>query len=348
MAVVKADAYGHGIETVAAAVSGHVDWFGVANLQEAVCVRRATERMPVPVLILGPALPSERAAIVEGGFCPVISTLEEASAYEAEALRQGVERFELHLAVDTGMGRMGVWEEEAVGLIQAIGGMPSVRLAGLATHFPSADDDAAYTQGQIVRFDALVTRMRAEGWSGIVHLANSAGMLRFPECCADLARVGLAIYGCSPVEGGKAEEVGKAEEAPLSTTLTWKTRVVLVRDLGPGRSVSYGRTFVTDHPTRVATLAVGYADGYPRSLSGSGAVVLIEGVRCPLLGRVTMDQIMVDVSDCAGVECGAEAVLLGDQGGQQITVHELARWAGTIPWEIFTGFGGRVVRVAVD
>jgi alanine racemase len=154
--------------------------------------------MPVPVLILGPALPSERAAIVEGGFCPVISTLEEASAYEAEALRRGVERFELHLAVDTGMGRMGVWEEEAVGLIQAIGGMSSVRLAGLATHFPSADDDAAYTQGQIERFDALVTRMRAEGWSGIVHLANSAGMLRFPECCADLARVGLAIYGCSP------------------------------------------------------------------------------------------------------------------------------------------------------
>ena len=202
MAVVKADAYGHGIETVAAAVSGHVDWFGVANLQEAVCVRRATARMPVPVLILGPALPSERAAIVEGGFCPVISTLEEASAYEAEALRRGLERFELHLAVDTGMGRMGVWEEEAVGLIQAIGGMSSVRLAGLATHFPSADDDAAYTQGQIERFDALVTRMRAEGWSGIVHLANSAGMLRFPECCADLARVGLAIYGCSPGGGG--------------------------------------------------------------------------------------------------------------------------------------------------
>ena len=339
MAVVKADAYGHGIETVAAAVSGHVDWFGVANLQEAVCVRRATECTPVPVLILGPALPSERAAIVKGGFCPVISTLEEAAAYEAEALALGLERFELHLAVDTGMGRMGVWEEEAQGLIQAIGGMSSVTLAGLATHFPSADDDAAYTQGQIERFAALVARMRAGGWSGMVHLANSAGMLRFPECCADLARIGLAIYGCSPVAG---------VDAPLRTTLTWKTRVALVRDLGPGRSISYGRTFVTDHPTRVATLAVGYADGYPRSLSGSEAAVLIQGVRCPLLGRVTMDQVMVDVSECAGVKCGEEAVLLGEQGGQRITVHELARWAGTIPWEIFTGFGGRVVRVAVD
>jgi alanine racemase len=339
MAVVKADAYGHGIETVAAAVSGHVDWFGVANLQEAVCVRRATQRTPVPVLILGPALPSERAAIVEGGFCPVISTLEEASAYEAEALERGVERFELHLAVDTGMGRMGVWEEEAQGLIQAIGGMSAVKLAGLATHFPSADDDAAYTQGQIERFAALVAQMRAGGWSGMVHLANSAGMLRFPECCADLVRIGLAIYGCSPVAG---------VDAPLRTTLTWKTRVALVRDLGPGRSISYGRTFVTDHPTRVATLAVGYADGYPRSLSGSEAAVLIQGVRCPLLGRVTMDQVMVDVSECAGVKCGEEAVLLGEQGGQRITVHELARWAGTIPWEIFTGFGGRVVRVVVD
>ena len=339
MAVVKADAYGHGIETVAAAITESVDWFGVANLQEAVCVRRATELMPVPVLILGPALPSERAAIVRGGFCPVISTLEEAAAYEAEACKLGAERFALHLAVDTGMGRMGVWEEEAEGLIRAIGRMSSVRVAGLATHFPSADDDAAYTQGQIERFAALVTRLRAEGWSGIVHLANSAGMLRFPECCSDLARVGLAIYGCSPLTG---------LEAPLRSTLTWKTRVVLLRSLGPGRSVSYGRTFVTNHPTRVATLAVGYADGYPRSLSGSGAAVLIQGVRCPLLGRVTMDQIMVDVSECADVACGEEAVLLGEQGGQRIAVHEMARWAGTIPWEIFTGFGGRVVRVAVD
>ena len=339
MAVVKAGAYGHGLELVGAAVAGGVDWFGVANLHEAVCLRRVTELTPVPILILGPALPSERGAIVERGFCPVISTLEEAAAYDAEARKRGAEPFDLHLAVDTGMGRMGVWEEEAEILIRAIGRMPSVRLAGLATHFPSADDDAAYTQGQIERFAALVTRIRAEGWMGMVHLANSAGMLRFPESCSDLARVGLAMYGCSPVAG---------VEAPVRSALNWKTRVALVRDLGPGRSVSYGRTFVTDHPMRAATLAVGYADGYPRSLSGSGVAVLIHGVRCPLLGRVTMDQIVVDVSECAGVACGEEAVLLGEQGGQQITVDEMARCAGTFPWEIFTGFGGRVVRVPVD
>lgn len=339
MAVVKADAYGHGIETVAEALAAGVDWFGVANLREAVCVRRATGSRLVPVLILGPALPSERAAIIEGGFCPVISTLEEAAAYGTEARKQGVDSVELHLAVDTGMGRMGVWEQEAETLIRAIGGISSVKLAGLATHFPSADDDAAFTQEQIHRFTGLVTRVRAGGWNGIVHLANSAGLLRFPECCLELARVGLAIYGCSPVAG---------EAAALRSVLTWKTRVVLVRELGPGRSVSYGRTFVTGHPTRVATLAVGYADGYPRSLSGCGAAVLIQGVPCPLLGRVTMDQVMVDVSACVNVECGEEAVLLGEQGGQQITVEQLARWAGTIPWEIFTGLGGRVVRMVVD
>jgi alanine racemase len=339
MAVVKADAYGHGIENVVNAVGEKVDWFGVANLQEALLVRRASGRELKPVLILGSALPSERRAIVEAGFCPVISSLEEAAAYDLLAGNLGVDAFQIHLAVDTGMGRMGVWEREAEDTARAIMGLTRVRLTGMATHFPSADEDRAYTRAQVERFAALVAKLRAAGWSGLVHLANSAGLLGFPESYEDLARVGLAIYGCSPVEG---------QNQLLGVTLTWKTRVVLVRDLGAGRSVSYGRTFITEGPMRVATLAVGYADGYPRSLSGSAARVLIRGVGCPLLGRVTMDQIMVDVSACPEVVSGEEVVLLGRQGAQQISVDEMAQWAGTIPWEIFTGFGGRVVRVVVD
>ncbi len=339
MAVVKADAYGHGIENVVNAVGEKVDWFGVANLQEALLVRRASGREVKPVLILGSALPSERRAIAEAGFCPVVSSLEEAAAYDAVAENIGLDAVQLHLAIDTGMGRMGVWEREAEGTARAIMGLTRARLTGIATHFPSADEDRAYTVGQIERFAALAARLRVAGWCGLVHLANSAGLLGFPESCEDLARVGLAIYGCSPVEG---------RNQLLGVTLTWKTRVVLVRDLGAGRSVSYGRTFVTEGPTRVATLAVGYADGYPRSLSGSAARVLIRGVGCPLLGRVTMDQIMVDVSACPEAVSGEEVVLLGRQGAQQISVNEMAEWAGTIPWEIFTGLGGRVVRVVVD
>ena len=339
MAVVKADAYGHGIENVVHAVGDKVDWFGVANLQEALLVRRASSGDLKPVLILGSALPSERRAVAEAGFCPVVSSLEEAAAYDAVAGNLGTNALGLHLAVDTGMGRMGVWERDAEDTARAIMGLNRVCLAGIATHFPSADEDGAYTRGQIERFAAIVAKLRSAGWSGIVHLANSAGILGFPESCQDLARAGLAIYGCSPVAG--ADQL-------LGVTLTWKTRVVLVRNLGAGRSVSYGRTFVSQGPMRVATLSVGYADGYPRSVSGSGARVLIRGVGCPLLGRVTMDQIMVDVSACPEVVCGEEVVLLGRQGGQQIRVEEMAAWAGTIPWEIFTGFGGRVVRVVVD
>jgi alanine racemase len=339
MAVVKADAYGHGIENVVKAVGEKVDWFGVANLQEALLVRRASGCDFKPVLILGSALPSERRAIAEAGFCPVVSSLEEASAYHLLAGNLGLDAVGVHLAVDTGMGRMGVWEREAEDTARAILGLDRLRLTGIATHFPSADEDREYTWGQIERFAALVTRLRAAGWSGLVHLANSAGILGFPESCEDLARVGLAIYGCPPIEG---------QNQILGVTLTWKTRVVLVRDLGAERSISYGRTFITEAPMRVATLAVGYADGYPRSLSGSAARVLIRGVGCPLLGRVTMDQIMVDVSACPEVDSGEEVVLLGRQGAQQITVNEMAKWAGTIPWEIFTGFGGRVVRVVVD
>ena len=339
MAVVKADAYGHGIENVVNAVGEKVDWFGVANLQEALLVRRASGREVKPVLILGPALPSERHAIAVAGFCPVVSSLEEAAAYDLVAGNLGLDAFQIHLAVDTGMGRMGVWEREAEDTARAIMGLTRVRLTGIATHFPSADEDRAYTRAQVERFAALVAKLRAAGWSGLVHLANSAGLLGFPEFCEDLARVGLAIYGCSPVEG---------QNQLLGVTLTWKTRVVLVRDLGAGRSVSYGRTFITEGPMRVATLAVGYADGYPRSLSGSAARVLIRGVGCPLLGRVTMDQIMVDVSACPEVVSGEEVVLLGRQGAQKVSVNEMAAWAGTIPWEIFTGFGGRVVRVVVE
>jgi alanine racemase len=335
MGVVKADAYGHGLSPVVSALAPLVDWFGVANLTEARQVSAVAPQKPV--MILGTALPSEWAAIREGGFVPVISSIEEAHGLASGA---GKVPFRVHLAVDTGMGRIGVWEEEAVALARQIAAVQGVELAGVGSHFPSADEDEAFTAAQTARFTALVGRLRTEGLvRGPAHIANSAGLLLHPGAGADLCRPGLALYGVPPLPGGGGH---------LRPVLTWKTRISLVREMGAGRSISYGRTYITPSALRVATLSAGYADGYQRHLSNRGAGVLVGGRFCPLLGRVTMDQILVDVSDCPEAVPGGEAVLLGGQGGARISAEQLAAWAGTIPWEIFTGISRRVERVVVS
>jgi alanine racemase len=267
----------------------------------------------------------------------MVSSLEEASQYAAGP---GAPPVSLHLAVDTGMGRIGVWERDAVALAEALCGIAGVRVCGVGSHFPSADEDAGYTAAQADVFARLTAELRARGLvAGPAHIANSAGVIGFPETAGELYRAGLALYGCSPL----------AEfQAALRPVLSWKARVSLVRDFEAGRSVSYGRTFVTGAPTRVATVTVGYADGYRRHLSGRGAGVLVGGRRCPVLGRVTMDQIMVDVTAVDGVAAGDEVVLIGESGGQGVSVSEMASISGTIPWEIFTGIGARVRRVGVD
>jgi alanine racemase len=340
LAVVKANAYGHGLSCVIPEVAPWVRWFGVACVAEAAQVRSLG--MTHPILIMGPVLPAERESVVRGGFVPVVSCFEEARDFEKVAERLGCVSFPVHAAVDTGMGRIGVWEAEALELIQTLRGLRRIRLAGLGTHFPSADEDPGFTESQIERFSLLVDQSGLSGNGAVeVHLANSAGLLRFTAPCATLVRPGLALYGCSPVSG-------EGEGGGFRGAMTWKTRVILVRNVGPGRSISYGRTFIAPREMQVATLAVGYADGYPRSLSGAGAEVLIRGRRCAVLGRVTMDQVLVDVSGCGAVEAGEEAVLLGCQGNEEVSVRELARKAGTIPWEIFTGVGNRVERVLVE
>lgn len=334
MGVVKADAYGHGVERVVPALAPIVEWFGVANLAEAHQVRAFAPQHPI--MILGTALPSEWSAIRAGGFVPVISSMDEARGF---ASPEGTPPFGVHLAVDTGMGRIGVWEAEALGLAREIRGVPGIELRGVGSHFPSADEDDAFTVAQASRFAALVAEMRADGLvRGPAHIANSAGVIAHPEVGADLCRVGLAMYGVSPLAGFRER---------LQPVLSWKARISLVREVGAGRGISYGSTFITPRAMRVATLAVGYADGYQRHLSNKDAGVLIEDRLCPLLGRVTMDQVLVDVSACPGAAAGGEAVLLGGQGGQRISAEQLAGWAGTIPWEIFTGIGRRVQRLAV-
>ncbi len=329
LAVVKANAYGHGLAAVVRTLAEGVVFFGVANLAEAREVARVAPR--TPVLLLGAALPEERAAVVREGFIPAISSVAEAAAYAALA-----PRVQMHLAVDTGMGRMGVWEAEALATAQQMLAMPSLQITGLCSHLPVADEDDAFTREQLARFYALVEKLRALGLrDATIHVENSAGLLAFPAQAGGLARAGLALYGVSP----RAEFQSKLQPA-----LTWKSRVLLVREMGVDRGVSYGRTFLTPQPTRVATLAVGYADGYPRQASGR-TQVLLHGQRCAVLGRVTMDQIMVDVTALPTLAPGEEAVLLGQQGSAEIPATELAEWGGTIAWDIFTGIGSRVGRV---
>jgi alanine racemase len=290
--------------------------------------------LTTPVFILGPALPEERAEIAARRFVPAISTVEEARAYAALA---GADPLPVHLKIDTGMGRIGIWENEAVAAAREIQALPGLCITGLASHLPVADEDDAFTREQLAHFHGTVAELRALGLAQpLVHVENSAGIIGFPAQAGDMVRAGLMLYGSAP----------RVEFQPrLRAVMTWKTRITLLRTAPAGHGVSYGRTFRTAGPTRLATLAVGYADGYQRHLSNRGAEVLIGGRRCLVLGRVTMDQILADVTALPEVAVGDEAVLLGRQGAEEILAAELAEKSGTIAWEIFTGVGRRVERV---
>jgi alanine racemase len=332
VAIVKADAYGHGLAEIAPRLDLDVDLFGVASLSEARTIRSSGAR--APVLILGPALPEERQAIIDEAFIPTVSTVEEAVGYSKGV--SPTERVPIHFVIDTGMGRIGSSEEEAEGIFRTVCAVPQLRVAALSSHLPVADEDENYTAQQLDRFRALAARLLPDEQPAAI--LNSAGVMRFglgarPE---DLVRVGLSVYGVSPLSEFQTN---------FRPAMTLKTRVVLVRSLGPGRSISYGRTFVTPGVMKVATLCAGYGDGVDRHLSGRETDVLIHGRRCRILGRVTMDQVVVDVTHLEQVGPGDEVVLIGRQGDEEILASELAAKAGTIAWEIFTGITKRVVRI---
>jgi alanine racemase len=333
LAVVKANGYGHGLTAVAQALADEAEMFGVANLKEALELRSV---VPHPVLILGPALPAERAAIVEHQFVASVSSYAEAAEFEREANGRTAL---VNCKIDTGMGRMGLAETDALDELERIVALRAVKIHSISTHLPSGDEDADFTREQLDRFTRLVAQVRTRLPSGYkVHALPSAGVLGFHESGFDIVRAGLMLYGVSPLPEFQRE---------LRPALTWKSHIVLLRNLPVGSSVSYGRTWIASRPTSVATLSVGYADGYPRSLSGRGAVVLVRGRRCPVIGRVTMDLTMIDVTDAGPISVGDEVVLLGCDGSEEVSARELADRSGTIAWEIFTGIGSRVARVYV-
>lgn len=329
MAVVKAGAYGHGLEEIARNLAEEdIAFFGVANVGEA---RRIAEAgVTTRIYLLGATWAEERAEIVARGWTPCVSSLDEAHHFNDLAFLQH-KRLKVHISVDTGMGRGGFVAEGLPAILRELESMENLEIEGIGSHLSSADEDEEFTRSQIAKYESILASLGGPERFRWRHLSNSAGLLGFERGQNNLARPGLMLYGVSPLP----EHQGK-----LGNVMSLKSRVTLVRTLPAGHAVSYGKTFVTTRPTRVATVGIGYGDGYPRHVSGNGAEAFIRGQRFPLLGRVTMDQIMVDVTG-SEVDEGDEVEMFGPN----IRVEEVAAKADTIAWEILTGITPRVVRV---
>lgn len=331
MPVIKAGAYGHGLEPVARRLDSHgIAFFGVANVGEARRLSRAGVR--TQPFILGPCCPEEREEVVLNNWCCTISTVEEAAHFQQLASMYDRD-FPVHVAVDTGMGREGFLPEQLPAMIPQVQAMPNLKVDGIMSHFPSADEDVPFTQNEIELFHRCIETLHPHFNLRYRHIAASAGELGYEIPGANLARPGLLLYGVAPM--------ASIYDGVLRPTLKLSSRVSLVRELPGGHGVSYGRTHITAGPARVATIGIGYADGWNRHLSGKGVRVYINGHYCPMLGRVTMDQIMADVTHAPSVRPGDEVELIGPH----IPVTEIAALADTIPWEILTGLGPRLPRV---
>lgn len=332
MAVVKADAYGHGAMGVSRALeAAGVDWLGVALLEEGAEIRRAG--VELPILVLGTARPAKIALYRRYRLTPTVSSITELALWRDWTAGQA-EAQPIHLKVNTGMGRLGVALEEVPWALEMLRGHPGLRLAGLLSHFGDADDlGSPRNDLQAERFAAVLGLLtEEERGRTIVHMANSAAALHRPESRHELVRLGIALYGLDPVE----------QPGDLRPVMSVRARIVQVREVPAGTPVSYGGRTVTRRRSRIAVVPVGYADGYAWRLTGK-AEALVRGRRVPVAGSVTMDMTLLDVTD-AGAELGDEVVLLGRQGQEEIPATELAAHAGTISWEILCHLGLRLPR----
>ena len=337
MAVVKADAYGHGAIQVARQLQDECAFFGVSSMLEALELRQAG--LKTPILILGHTPVTAFSKAIREGIRPTIFHYEDAVALSETAVELGITA-PFHFAVDTGMSRIGFQVTEADADICAkIAELPNLQAEGLFSHFFAADcRDLTQAEEQVQRFDAFWEMLRSRGVKvDIRHMDNSAGIMNF-DCHYDMVRSGIVTYGMYP----SAEVDPKLLD--LTPALNWYSRVTHVKQLPAGRSISYGGTYVTQKPTMVATVPVGYADGYRRSLSGN-FYVLIRGKKAPILGRICMDQMMVDVTDIPDVQVNDPVVLVGTDGDETITMEQIAEQAGSFNYEFVCGISRRVPRM---
>lgn len=337
LSVVKANAYGHGAPEAAAALAGAGgDGFGVATLEEGIELRQAGIR--APILVLTAVYAEQLDEFLRHDLTPAVSDLGTLKQVERLMQKRGAP-LKFHLKVDTGMGRLGLLHSEIDSWLGEITGLKALGLAGLFSQLAHAEDAGGdYTKSQIDHFSRVLDRCRAAGLNPpAIHLANSAGVIGVPAAHGTMVRPGVMLYGCYPTPA----MAGRVELKPV---LSWKTRILQLKEFPAGASIGYGRTFTTKRKSLIATLPVGYADGYHRLLSNRGAA-LVGGKRAPIAGRISMDLTMLDVTDIRGINQGDEVVLIGRQGGESISADEVAGWAETISYEVLTSISARVPRI---
>jgi len=337
MVVVKGNAYGHGIARISKTLAKlGVDYLGVATVDEALLLRKKS--ITKPILILGSVLPEEVEVAIKNNITLTLADNELLKVVErkAQSLKK---RARIHLKIDTGMGRIGLWhEDEAEAFIDRIASSRFIDIEGVYTHFSTAARDKVFTTYQMESFEKFIGQLLNRGLNiAYRHAANSIATVNFKRSHLNLVRPGLIAYGMYPKRGFR-------RLINLKPALSLKTKIVYLKKVPPGRSISYGRTYITQNHTKIATIPIGYADGYGRILSNK-AEVLVRGEKAPVIGKVTMDQTMINVGHIKNVKVGDEVVLIGRQGDNEITTERLARLAGTIPYEIVCSITDRVPRV---
>lgn len=342
MAVIKADGYGHGAVQIAEMMErwNYIWGFAVATLDEAVVLR--TEGIQKPILVLGCVFPDQYMEMLKHEIRMNIYTEEMAESISRMAAREGKTAY-MHIKLDTGMSRLGFGiNEQSAETIKRISKMPNVNMEGIFTHFTKADEkDKSFTKKQIQEFVWMTERLKEKNVRFTYeHCSNSAGIIDVPEANFDIVRAGISTYGLYP-----SEEVDKTN-VKLKPALALKSHVAFVKEIGSGTPVSYGGTFVAKEKMKIATIPVGYADGYPRSLSNKG-YVLIRGKKAPILGRVCMDQFMVDVTQIEGVSFGDKVTMIGKDGNEILPVEVLSELSGRFNYEFVCDLGKRIPRVYV-
>ena len=337
LAVVKAEAYGHGAIIISRRLLAlGADMLGVALVEEGLALREAG--ITAPILVIGPLLKDQAEAVTVAGLTPVVFDISMAQALSRSAKKHGV-KVNLHVKIDTGMGRIGISPEAAPDFIRELSSCGNIVVEGLMTHFADADlCDKQFASKQIGRFEALLKNLNALGIRiPVRHAANSAAVLDYHQALLTMVRPGLMLYGYSPLEE-------HTTGVDLWPALSLVTRVTFVKKVQVDTPISYGRTFITKKDSVIATLPIGYADGYSRSLSNKGEAI-VRGRRVPVVGRVCMDMCMLDVTDVPGVQEGDEVVLIGKQGSEHITADDIADITGTIAYEVLCGISDRVPRI---
>ncbi len=335
---IKADAYGHGLRDVGAAASALVDWFGVASVEEGAALRLAGVK--TPVLVLSPIPYGEIPGLFEHDLTPSVTEPEFARLLSAEAARRA-RTIGFHVEVDTGMGRTGVDCARAFGFITGTAHLPGLRLLGIFTHFPAADSDLQFSLRQLDDYRALLERLRTAGLTQfLAHTANSPGILNIADSVFDMVRPGLLAYGILP----DSYAAGRPSPVAVRPVMRLRSRIVNLREIPSGRSVSYERAWFTRRDSRIAVITAGYGDGFPWSMRGGG-FALLHGRRAPIAGNVCMDLTMLDVTDIPEAAIDDRVTLLGKDGDETITANELAARAGTIPYEVICRVSPRVPRV---